>query len=99
MSTQDKSQTTVGVSDGVLGPFTPLVENFAAYLIDAAQRSILFWDVMRQRSNHSRSVFGQNGAQRNWPTNFSGDLDFGLRLQPQVFSIYHHWFVRGSGKL
>lgn len=62
MSTQDKSQTTVGVSDGVLGPFTPLVENFAAYLIDAAQRSILFWDVMRQRSNHSRSVFGQKGG-------------------------------------
>jgi hypothetical protein len=29
------------------GPFAPAVE----YAVDAAQRSILFWDVMRQRSN------------------------------------------------
>jgi len=29
------------------GPFCSAVE----YMVDAAQRSVLFWDVMRQRSN------------------------------------------------
>jgi pimeloyl-ACP methyl ester carboxylesterase len=33
-----------------LGPFTPAAE----YLLDAAQRSVLFWDVMRQRGNQYR---------------------------------------------
>jgi hypothetical protein len=33
-----------------LGPFSPAAE----YLIDAAQRSVLFWDVMRQRGNQYR---------------------------------------------
>jgi pimeloyl-ACP methyl ester carboxylesterase len=33
-----------------LGPFAPAVE----YMCDAAQRSILFWDVMRQRGNQYR---------------------------------------------
>ena len=33
-----------------LGPFAPA----AAYMADAAQRSILFWDVMRQRGNQYR---------------------------------------------
>jgi hypothetical protein len=32
------------------GPFTPVVE----YFVDAAQRSVLFWDVMRQRSDQYR---------------------------------------------
>lgn len=32
------------------GPFAPAVE----YMVDAAQRSILFWDVMRQRGNQYR---------------------------------------------
>src|SRR5215831_19005501 len=32
------------------GPFAPAFE----YLVDAAQRSILFWDVMRQRGNQYR---------------------------------------------
>src|SRR5215204_4588435 len=31
----------------VMGPFAPAVE----YLVDAAQRTVLFWDVMRQRGN------------------------------------------------
>jgi hypothetical protein len=34
----------------LLGPFAPALE----YMTDAAQRSILFWDVMRQRGNQSR---------------------------------------------
>ena len=33
-----------------LGPFAPA----AAYMVDAAQRSILFWDVMRRRGNQYR---------------------------------------------
>jgi len=33
-----------------LGPFAPAIE----YLIDAAQRSVLFWDVMRERGNQYR---------------------------------------------
>src|SRR4051812_39249698 len=37
-----------------LGSFSPLAEHFAAYLVDAAQRGVLFWDVMRQRSNQYR---------------------------------------------
>ena len=34
----------------MLGLFGPLME----YLVDAAQRSMLFWDVMRQRGNQYR---------------------------------------------
>jgi hypothetical protein len=34
-----------------LGPFAPAVE----YMTDAAQRSVLFWDVMRQRGNQYRA--------------------------------------------
>jgi len=33
-----------------VGPFVPALE----YMIDAAQRSVLFWDVMRQRGNQYR---------------------------------------------
>src|ERR1700722_2532174 len=32
------------------GMFAPAVE----YMVDAAQRSVLFWDVMRQRGNQAR---------------------------------------------
>ena len=34
-------------------------EQAAAYLIDTAQRSVLFWDVMRQRSNQYREHMAQ----------------------------------------
>ena len=34
----------------MLGPFAPAFE----YMVDAAQRSVLFWDVMRQRGNQYR---------------------------------------------
>src|SRR3974377_1307273 len=34
-----------------LGPLAPAVE----YMVDAAQRSILFWDVMRERGNQYRA--------------------------------------------
>jgi hypothetical protein len=34
----------------MLGPFAPAME----YMVDAAQRTVLFWDVMRQRGNQYR---------------------------------------------
>jgi len=37
------------------GPFAPAAE----YLIDAAQRNVLFWDVMRQRGNQYREHMAQ----------------------------------------
>ncbi|HUK11341.1 MAG TPA: DUF3141 domain-containing protein [Stellaceae bacterium] len=40
-------------------PGFSLAEQAAAYLIDAAQRSVLFWDVMRQRSNQYREHMAQ----------------------------------------
>src|ERR1700716_2483387 len=37
-------------STGTLGPMSPAVD----YMMDALQRSILFWDVMRERGNQYR---------------------------------------------
>ena len=36
------------------GPFAPAVE----YMLDAAQRSVLFWDVMRQSGNQYQRASG-----------------------------------------
>jgi hypothetical protein len=44
----DTSQST---ATAALGPLAPAVE----YVIDATQRSILYWDVMRQRGNQYRA--------------------------------------------
>lgn len=44
------SSSANGASAHSLGLFTPAIE----YFIDAAQRSVLFWDVMRQRGNQYR---------------------------------------------
>jgi len=49
MSTKQPSPP-VGSSAAPFGMFTPAVE----YMVDAAQRSILFWDVLRQRGNQYR---------------------------------------------
>ena len=35
-------------------PDAPALDPLSAYLVDAAQRTILFWDVMRQRGNQYR---------------------------------------------
>ena len=35
------------------GPYGPAMD----YLFDAAQRSVLFWDVMRQRGNQYRDIW------------------------------------------
>ena len=42
--------SSIGASPPPLGLFAPAVE----YMLDAAQRSVLFWDVMRQRGNQYR---------------------------------------------
>src|SRR5262245_35435222 len=44
------SVPTEPASVGIFGSLTPAVE----YVVDAAQRSVLYWDVMRQRGNQYR---------------------------------------------
>ena len=53
-SNQAQSSSTVAFTPP-LGIFSPAMD----YLIDAAQRSILFWDVMRQRGNQYREHLAQ----------------------------------------
>src|SRR2546430_11781132 len=47
MLPDQKQPASIGAFTAPLGIFGPAVE----YMVDAAQRSVLFWDVMRQRSN------------------------------------------------
>jgi Protein of unknown function (DUF3141) len=44
----EQTQSSSGM--GMFGPFAPFMD----YMVDATQRSILFWDVMRQRGNQYR---------------------------------------------
>ena len=37
----------------------PSLDPFTSYLVDAAQRTILYWDVMRQRGNQYREHMAQ----------------------------------------
>jgi len=55
MSLQDDNRALIGVNGLMFGHFAPLMEHLSTYLIDATQRSVLFWDVMRQRSNQYRA--------------------------------------------
>jgi Protein of unknown function (DUF3141) len=50
MSSDRKHQPSNGASTSLFGAFAPAVD----YMIDAAQRGVLFWDVMRQRGNQYR---------------------------------------------
>jgi hypothetical protein len=43
----NQNESATAASTPPLGPFAPAIE----YVVDAAQRTILFWDVMRQRGN------------------------------------------------
>jgi hypothetical protein len=45
------SQNPKHASPAIAGPLAPAVE----YAVDAAQRSVLYWDVMRQRGNQYRA--------------------------------------------
>jgi hypothetical protein len=47
----DQNLPSVGEVARAFGAFSPAVE----YLVDAAQRTILYWDVMRQRGNQARA--------------------------------------------
>ena len=44
-------QNSQSVNAASVGPLAPAVE----YIVDAAQRGILYWDVMRQRGNQYRA--------------------------------------------
>src|SRR5262245_9925385 len=50
MLPDNKQPSMIGASAAPLGIFAPAIE----YIVDAAQRSVLFWDVMRQRGNQYR---------------------------------------------
>src|SRR5215510_7515848 len=50
MPSDQKQPSSMGAFTSPFGMFTPAVE----YWVDAAQRSVLFWDVMRQRGNAYR---------------------------------------------
>lgn len=65
MSAQVKSQASVAAGKSVFGPFAALAENLTAYLIDAAQRSIRYWDAMRERNNRYRKHIAQTAPTRN----------------------------------
>ncbi len=50
MTSSQGQPSSIDVAAPPLGLFAPAVE----YMVDAAQRSVLFWDVMRQRGNQYR---------------------------------------------
>jgi len=50
MLPDQKQPASIGAFTAPLGIFGPAME----YMVDAAQRSVLFWDVMRQRGNQYR---------------------------------------------
>src|SRR5262249_7074876 len=50
MLPDEKQLSMISASTAPFGIFAPAVE----YMVDAAQRSVLFWDVMRQRGNPYR---------------------------------------------
>jgi hypothetical protein len=50
MPSDQKQPSSIGAFTWPLGMFGPAME----YMVDAAQRSVLFWDVMRQRGNQYR---------------------------------------------
>jgi hypothetical protein len=50
MPSDQKQPSSIGAFTSPFGIFAPAME----YMVDAAQRSVLFWDVMRQRGNQYR---------------------------------------------
>jgi hypothetical protein len=50
MPSNQKQPSSIGAFTSPFGMFAPAME----YMVDAAQRSVLFWDVMRQRGNQYR---------------------------------------------
>ena len=58
---------SVAVPPQAIGPFAPAVE----YMVDAAQRSVLFWDVMRHRGNQYREHLAEIAPH---VLSFAGDI-------------------------
>ena len=50
-----RGQLQQGTFMGPFGLFAPAME----YMVDAAQRNVLFWDVMRQRGNQYRDYLAE----------------------------------------
>jgi Protein of unknown function (DUF3141) len=50
MSSKQMPAAQAQLSPDIFGSFGPAMD----YMIDAAQRTVLFWDVMRQRGNQYR---------------------------------------------
>ena len=50
MSTNQMSPSQAQLPPEMFGLFGPAMD----YMVDAAQRTVLFWDVMRQRGNQYR---------------------------------------------
>jgi hypothetical protein len=65
--TANQSDAAGATSRQGFDPFAPAVE----YMADAAQRSILFWDVMRQRGNQYREHLAQAAPH---VLNYQGEL-------------------------
>ena len=56
MSFGQENPSTIGAFAAPFGIFAPAMD----FMIDAAQRSVLFWDVMRQRGNQYREHLSAN---------------------------------------
>jgi Protein of unknown function (DUF3141) len=67
MLPDQKQPASIGAFTAPLGIFAPVME----YMIDAAQRSVLFWDVMRQRGNQYRQHLAETAPHV---------LDYGVEL-------------------
>src|SRR5258708_9536073 len=55
MPSDQEQPSSIATSTTPFGIFAPAMD----YLADAAQRSVLFWDVMRQRGNQYRQHLAQ----------------------------------------
>ena len=56
MSSNQTSPRQTQLSPVTFGPSGPAMD----YMIDAAQRTVLFWDVMRQRGNQYREHLAES---------------------------------------
>ena len=75
-STQTQSSSTAEFTPP-LGIFAPAMN----YLIDAAQRSVLFWDVMRQRGKQYREHMAQAVPHvLHYDVELVVDGEFGARI-------------------
>jgi hypothetical protein len=60
MSEIEKSSESTNPLKPTFGAFAPFAGQVSAYMVDAAQRTVLFWDVMRERGNRYREHIAQS---------------------------------------